>query len=333
MQSWFPDPQLESLLFAKLPPEIWHYIFCLALTPLRVNKDADGNDSEAGDNLYPVKPGPSIYRWLLRPTLLATCRRVYAEAHSFIYGVERYHDDLHDYLGPRPPYLATYLVDDPYPERPGLLRLPSSTGYWSRQRTEWERRFVKVDYHDRLNGYHSFLANVHCLRVRITTKRFPWTRIEHDDEGVGRQAGDTPQPWKSLVSLARRHCEAKDAQAEEPPPAPGRLGWMPPSADRYPIGYHYLSAEGVPVSKASWTSLTGPRAFAWTVAWTARVYSGPETYLYGGIVEVDERDYQEEGDSHLDEDDEFPWKHLGLDPPPNDERGHRRKTKVGNQKA
>lgn len=105
-------------------------------------------------------------------------------------------------------------------------------------------------------------------------------------------------------------------------------------------GYHYLVAEGNPARKLSWpgrwvigrinapfftfylvvpchidgdcpthaasrdkvSRFIGPRMYTWTVTWTRRRYDGPEEYPYGDLVEVDEEDYWEDGDSEPDED-------------------------------
>lgn len=47
-------------------------------------KDLFNSPAEDGRVRYPDNTGPGTYRWHLSPALLATCRRVYVEAHLLI---------------------------------------------------------------------------------------------------------------------------------------------------------------------------------------------------------------------------------------------------------
>ncbi|TLD04869.1 uncharacterized protein PgNI_10067 [Pyricularia grisea] len=477
MQSWTSDLQLESPLFSKLPPELRQRVFAFALSPLeilvdnsftfervgesrqphdfRIKHDHEGDpDDDIGEeprrwvngssmgiwSRYPENTGPGTYQWHLCPTLLATCRRVYAESHMFLYNAERSYNCVDGIVRSRhrsPPSIK-FAVDEAIPSSyAGRHKKRTSVGHWSRQRVEWERRFTSIDYHGKLSTFHRFLANTpgpmdfpwSC----ITTKRFPWTKVEHVRlftsykdrwlEEVNTMHNRFYHSWHPLLQrpdevpavglerlkpahglelAAKRHSELKKSEAEgrvqeQHHQKPGRPGWMPMSADRYPYGswarefvnfpriktltmnfhcpegqrrkhediiqmvvdtwrfplnpkhtgHHYLSIDHVERiswrgDKCNWINQPdgspgaatkierniGPRMYTWTVVWTPKTYDGPETYPYGGLVEIGERDYQEEGDSDLDEDEEVDWEEWGEEPPLDEERGHRRKNKL-----
>lgn len=61
------------------------------------------------------------------------------------------------------------------------------------------------------------------------------------------------------------------------------------------------------------SKLIGQRMYTWIVTWTRSRHDGPEKYPYGGLVEVDDGDYWEDGDSDTDRDTDLAA--LGLGPP------------------
>ncbi|TLD19285.1 hypothetical protein PspLS_09922 [Pyricularia sp. CBS 133598] len=423
MQSWTPNLQLESPLFSKLPPEIRQHVFALALTPLemlvnswfkfervqdsrephdfRIRHDHDGDpDDDLGEHpshrhvggsrgniwgRYPENTGPGTYRWLLSPTLLATCRRVYVESHMLLYDAERSYDCVGARCGrqDRFPPGTTFPSDQALALTPGVPKNRTIRFPWTK--VEHVRLFTS--YKDK------WLREVPTVKNRFYRSWHPLLPRPDDGTEVGFER---VKPAQSLELGAKRHLELRNAAAqgldhEEQHQKPGRPSWMPISADRYPYGswardfvnfpriktltmnfhcpedqrrkhediiqfvvdtwrfplnpkhagHHYLSVDRV--KRMSWRGNIGdwldepdgseakiergigPRMYTWTVVWTPKTYEGPETYPYGGLVEVGERDYQEEGDSDLDEDEEVDWEDWGQKPPPDEERGHRRK--------
>ncbi|TLD21232.1 hypothetical protein PspLS_09300 [Pyricularia sp. CBS 133598] len=78
-------------------------------------------------------------------------------------------------------------------------------------------------------------------------------------------------------------------------------------------GYHYSSADKVQKISLTpftvkrlcntdaedgprWAMETGPRMHTWTITWARKRHDGPQVYLYGGLVQVDGQDWQEDGD-------------------------------------
>ncbi|TLD20333.1 hypothetical protein PspLS_08609 [Pyricularia sp. CBS 133598] len=310
LENWVIDPQAGSPIFSRLPVEIRHEIFVLALAPRElflnvwwkyedadscsnppnfcVRHDHDGDpDEDVADEIATKKPlgaddlirrgglalrvgggrfppgtGPSFTHRRLSTTLLATCRRVFAEARLLIFEHERGHES-----GPSSLMLWNRPAG-PGSEGPGVSMCCVSRAKWSRERTEWERRFPRLSLSGNPEYYYGFFTNkltpFHPAD-RVLHKRYPWSKVKHlrlcpiDGHGWNLQrnlSGD----WRPLIGLgdyrrpqtllqtfahsARTYCKAKHEALASPgdrkddgieDPGRPRPNWMPATADSYTL--------------------------------------------------------------------------------------------------
>ncbi|KAI6324742.1 hypothetical protein MCOR14_003800 [Pyricularia oryzae] len=92
----------------------------------------------------------------LSPTLLAICRRVFIEAHLLIFKNERGHQVEEQRFWKS--WIPKSRPDSPE-GKPGVDKSCIACAYWSRERTEWERRFTMLNFSGGLDYYQSFLSN------------------------------------------------------------------------------------------------------------------------------------------------------------------------------
>ncbi|KAI6373497.1 hypothetical protein MCOR31_003160 [Pyricularia oryzae] len=140
LESWIVDPQLGSPLFGRLPAEIRLDIFELALLTQDIFLDTWLNFTHKR----------------LSPTLLAICRRVFIEAHLLIFKNERGHQVEEQRFWKS--WIPKSRPDSPE-GKPGVDKSCIACAYWSRERTEWERRFTMLNFSGGLDYYQSFLSN------------------------------------------------------------------------------------------------------------------------------------------------------------------------------
>ncbi|TLS21789.1 uncharacterized protein PpBr36_09309 [Pyricularia pennisetigena] len=115
--------------------------------------------------LFPPGLGGEWSKPYLTTTLLATCRRVYTEAHMLIYGAERWYSDwlymetnTHRFtlIGDvEPPTFESYGFDVPSPQE-----------HWSKERFAWETNFSSIRFVGSLSCWAEFLLQDPELELR-----------------------------------------------------------------------------------------------------------------------------------------------------------------------
>ncbi|KAI7925683.1 hypothetical protein M0657_002291 [Pyricularia oryzae] len=249
LESWIADPQLGSPLFGRLHAEIRLDIFELALLTQDIFLDTWLN--------FPHKR--------LSPTLLATCRRVFIEAHLLIFKNER----GHQVEGQRfwKSWIPKSRPDSPE-GKPGV------------NKTEWERRSTMLNFSGGLDYYQSFLSNqsesIACASPMEVLDQSAKKYQKAKSEGRLTSLGDSSSgPYSSKTLTMNFHCSENWRANFEVIIDYVVEMWRFPLNPHH-AGYYYLAAEGNPVRKLSWRGQMGPRMYTWTVTWTRRRYDGPE---------------------------------------------------------
>uniref|UniRef100_L7IUV7 F-box domain-containing protein n=1 Tax=Pyricularia oryzae (strain P131) TaxID=1143193 RepID=L7IUV7_PYRO1 len=251
LETWNINQQSDSPLFTKLPPELRLTIFTLALAQ---------DWKELGNGL------------------LATCRRAFAEGHKLIYEAERWHKGYYVL----PPNLPRRLDPswsgyDSSTENGYGFYHTYPTGYWSRQRADWEHPFKRIRMAHGLHEYYKFLRRTSYPQYwdmrGFNTKYFQFSRMEHlrispddrqawDGRDIGRQGefyGKTwcpllkrthldfidSSPLRNIIAMGKKLLESKEQQnqqqqadhQEQAKSAPSRPEWITPPPEGLPCSY------------------------------------------------------------------------------------------------
>ncbi|KAI6631752.1 hypothetical protein MCOR14_007650 [Pyricularia oryzae] len=315
LETWNINQQSDSPLFTKLPPELRLTIFTLALAQdwkelgngvclhgdydFRLRHDHDGDpDDDIRDELengredycghrrpsngrmcFPEATGGVLwFKPYLSPKLLATCRRAFAEGHKLIYEAERWHKGYYVL----PPNLPRRLDPswsgyDSSTENGYGFYHTHPTGYWSRQRADWEHPFKRIRMAHGLHEYYKFLRRTSYPQYwdmrGFNTKYFQFSRMEHlrispddrqawDGRDIGRQGefyGKTwcpllkrthldfidSSPLRNIIAMGKKLLESKEQQnqqqqadhQEQAKSAPSRPEWITPPPEGLPCSY------------------------------------------------------------------------------------------------
>ncbi|KAH8844940.1 hypothetical protein MCOR07_003916 [Pyricularia oryzae] len=252
LESWIVDPQLGSPLFGRLPAEIRLDIFELALLTQDIFLDTWLKYKNADSCSEP--PNLLFTHKRLSPTLLAICRRVFIEAHLLIFKNERGHQVEEQRFWKS--WIPKSRPDSPE-GKPGVDKSCIACAYWSRERTEWERRFTMLNFSGGLDYYQSFLSNQTCASpmevLDQSAKKYQKAKSEGRLTSLGDSSSD---PYSSKTLTMNFHCSENWRANFEVIIDYVVEMWRFPLNPHH-AGYHYLAAEGNPARKLSWRGQMG----------------------------------------------------------------------------